>query len=112
MLDAGGKGPRTTSVEARPRHLAGHDSGDGNSGIRSTGEEMEKNPAALDTGGGAACYNRNVSSLDRFQAQHKWEISIIAVKVHNASQAGGIWQPVYLFPTDEEWTAQAISDSL
>ena len=53
MLDAGGKGPRTTSVEARPRHLAGHDSGDGNSRIRSAGEEMEKNLAALDTGGGA-----------------------------------------------------------
>ena len=51
MLDAGGEGPRTTSVEARPRHLAGHDSGDGNSGIRSAGEEKEKNPAALDTGG-------------------------------------------------------------
>ena len=51
MLDAGGKGPRTTSVEARPRHLVGHDSGDGNSGIRSAGEEMGKNLAALDTGG-------------------------------------------------------------
>ena len=76
MLDAGGNGPRTTSVEARPRHLAGHDSGDGNSGIRSAGEEMEKDPAALDTGGaGAACYNRDTTSLDRFQAQPIWEMS-------------------------------------
>lgn len=40
------------------------------------------------------------------------EPNVIAVKVHNASHAGGIWQPVYLFPTDEEWTAQAISDGL
>ena len=51
MPDAGGKGPRTTSVEARPSHLADYDSGDGDSGIRSAGEELEKNPAALDTGG-------------------------------------------------------------
>ena len=50
MLDAGAKGPRATSVEARPSHLADHDSGDGDSGIRSAGEEMEKNLAALDTG--------------------------------------------------------------
>jgi len=53
MPDAGEKGLRTTGVEARPRHLASHDSGDGNSGIRSAGEEMEKNLVALDTGGGA-----------------------------------------------------------
>ena len=51
MPDAGEKGLRTTGVEARSRHLASHDSGDGNSGIRSAGEEMEKNLAALDTGG-------------------------------------------------------------
>ena len=73
MPDAGEKGLRTTGVEARPRHLASHDSGDGNSGIRSAGEEMEKNLAALDTGGSAACYNRDTSSLDRFQAQPIWE---------------------------------------
>jgi hypothetical protein len=48
-----------TTVEARPRHLAGHDSGDGNSGIRSAGEEMEKSPAALGAGGDPACYNRD-----------------------------------------------------
>jgi len=36
----------------------------------------------------------------------------IAVKVNNTANAGGIWQPVYLFSTDEEWTAQAIFDSL
>ena len=40
------------------------------------------------------------------------EPNVIAVKVHNTAMAGGIWQPVYLFPTDEEWTAQAIFDSL
>ncbi len=34
--------------------------------------------------------------------------NVIVVKVHNIARAGGIWQPVYLFPTDEEWTAQAI----
>ena len=38
--------------------------------------------------------------------------NVIAVKVHNTALAGGIWRPVYLFPTDEEWTAQAIFDSL
>ena len=38
--------------------------------------------------------------------------NVIAVKVHNTAMAGGIWQPVYLFPTDEEWAAQAIFDSL
>jgi len=37
---------------------------------------MEKNLAALDTGaGGAACYNRETSSLDRFQTQPRWEMS-------------------------------------
>ena len=75
MPDAGEKGLRPTGVEARPRHLASHDSGDGNSGIRSAGAEMEKNLVALDTGGGAACYNRDTSSLDRFQAQPIWEMS-------------------------------------
>ena len=38
--------------------------------------------------------------------------NVVAVKVHNTVLQGGIRQPVYLFPTDEEWTAQAISDSL
>ena len=38
--------------------------------------------------------------------------NVIAVKVHNTGHSGGIWKPVYLFPTDEEWTAQAISDGL
>lgn len=36
---------------------------------------MEKNPAALDTRGGAACYNRDTSSLVWFQAQPIWEMS-------------------------------------
>ena len=27
-------------------------------------------------GGGAACYNRDTSSLDRFQAQPIWEMSV------------------------------------
>ena len=40
------------------------------------------------------------------------EPNVIVVKVYNSNQSGGIWLPVYLFPTDEEWTAQAISDSL
>jgi hypothetical protein len=40
------------------------------------------------------------------------EPNVIVVKVHNTAMAGGIWKPVYLFPTDEEWTAQAIFDSL
>jgi hypothetical protein len=36
----------------------------------------------------------------------------ITVKVNNMANAGGIWQPVYLFATDEEWTAQAIFDNI
>ena len=40
------------------------------------------------------------------------EPNVIAVRVHNTALAGGIWQPVYLFPTDEEWTAQEIFDEL
>ena len=45
-------------------------------GIQESGEQMETNPAALDTGGGAACYNRGTSSVNRFQAQPKWEMSV------------------------------------
>jgi len=48
--DAGGKVLAPASVEARPRNLTGHDSGDGDSGIGSAGEETDKSPA-LDTGG-------------------------------------------------------------
>ena len=38
-------------------------------------EEYAKNPPRVRHGGGAARYNSDASSLDRFQAQPKWEIS-------------------------------------
>ena len=38
------------------------------------GEKMERDAAALDIGGGAACYKSDIWILDRFRAQPKWEI--------------------------------------
>jgi len=38
--------------------------------------------------------------------------NVIAVKVNNTTQAGGMWRPVYMFAADEEWTAQAVFDTL
>jgi hypothetical protein len=64
------------SNDSEPVDLAGHDSGDGNSGIGSAGEEMEKHPATLDTEADAACYNRDTASPGWFQAQPKWGISV------------------------------------
>ena len=43
---------------------------------RGCGEKMSKHHHARDTGGGAACYNRDTVSLDRFQAQPIWEMSV------------------------------------
>jgi hypothetical protein len=44
---------------------------------------MRKIPHALDTGGGAARYDSGASSLDRFQAQPKWEMSAKGYFVSN-----------------------------
>jgi len=41
---------------------------------------MRTIPHALDTGGGAVRYNSDASSLDRFQAQPKWEMSVIITR--------------------------------
>ena len=92
MPDAGGKGPRTTSVEARPRHLAGHDSGDGNSGIRSTGAEMEKNPAALDAEGAQLVIIATLRAWIGSKAQPKWEISVNGKATMEPRDRGGTCQ--------------------
>ena len=39
------------------------------------GENVKTSPRARHGGEGAACYNRDTVSLDRFQAQPIWEMS-------------------------------------
>jgi len=46
------------------------------SGYRAAGKKMRRIVHALDTGGGAACYNHDTSSLDQFLAQPIWEMSV------------------------------------
>ena len=46
-------------------------SADGNSGIGSAGEKMEKNPAALDMRGAQRVIIPTLRGVDRFQAQPK-----------------------------------------
>ena len=58
------------------KHLVGHGSGRGNSETGAVGEKMEKNSLGARRGGGRVVTMMAISSLDRFQAQSIWEMSV------------------------------------
>ena len=71
------KSLRSTIAEARPRASPVGTLSGRNPEVVAAGEKMSKHHHTRDTGGGAACYNRDTVSLDRFQAQPIWEMSVL-----------------------------------
>ena len=69
-LDAWRRVRVPAGAKARPRASAVGTLGGRNPEIVAAGEKLSDDHHAIDTGG-AACYNRDTASLDRFQAQHK-----------------------------------------
>ena len=65
---------------------------------------------ALDTGGGAACYNHDTSSLDRFQTQPKWEIS--ADKIWDKSQRAYVTRQLTIIGSDRYGLPTALDDEV
>ncbi len=61
------KSLRSTIAEARPRASPVGTLSGRNPEVVAAGEKLSKHHHPLDTGGGAACYNRDIASPDRFQ---------------------------------------------
>ncbi len=71
------KSLRTTGGKAPAKELVGRDSGDRTPEIVAAGQENEKNPAVLDTGGAHAVTIGAVPSLELFQVHPKGKSQFI-----------------------------------
>ena len=79
------KSTRTRERQSSTKGLAGRYFGRSEPRNRGCGGENVKKTPRDRRGGGAACYNRDTASLDRFQAQPKWEISVQSAAVQSCT---------------------------
>jgi len=96
MLDAWRKVRSPASVKARAAASAVGTSGGRNPEIVAAGERMSKDHHAIDAGGRDVTIV-TVASLDRFQAQPKWEIS-----VNETADRKIAWQMLAARPQDSD----------